>query len=422
MARTLPLLLAAALAVAACGRSAAPPRTVPEADALAEPQRRAYLRALARQAEGDRDGADRALAPLLGARPLHVPSHLLHQDLATAGAAVEAVEAIAKEYTALSRERPGDAAADVLAVRALPAATETRLAGYQAAAVKDPAAPWPRVALATERADHARELVQRAEARERAGFPDDGKKLRAEARTSLDRARTEGERAVAVAPGLAAAHGALAHALAVAADLVPMEDRARRDLRGRAIERLGAALRIDGGDPRLLAARGMLLREVERGAEAQADLDAAALAAPADPAILAARARNLQETGRPDLAAEAWKKAAAAAPADPALRVDCASALAREGRWKDALEQYRRADALYAAKGGERWRARRGIVTALAQIGLDARDPARLAEALEVLRAYRAEGGPDATWAGWMAEVLGDTAAGGEPTEKPPLE
>jgi tetratricopeptide (TPR) repeat protein len=253
-------------------------------------------------------------------------------------------------------------------------------------------------------------MVRRASAREREGFADEGKKLRADARISLERARTEGERAVAVAPGLAAAHAALGHVLAVSANLLPLEDREKRDLRARAIERMGRALALDPGDPRILEGRAFLLQDAGRGVDAQADFDAAAAAAPADPAVLAARARNLEGLSLHQRAADAWKEAAAAAPRDPGILVDLGSAMARLGRWKDALAQYRRADALYAEAGGERWKARRGLVTALAQLGLDSKDPRSLAEALEILTAYRAEGGPDAAWAGKMAEVLGEEA------------
>ncbi len=405
MARGLPAVLAAVLAASACGRSAAPPRTVPEPSVLDEGQRRAWLKAAARAAAGDPEGAAKSLAPLLRVRPLHVSSHLLHQDMALAAGGREA---LAAEYLALSRELPGDASADVLVTRVVRPRGEGRLAGYQAAAVKDPAAPWPRIALATERTGLARDLVRAAAAKERDGFADQGTRLRGEARTSLERARTEGERAVAVAPDLAAAHAVLGHVLAETAALLPLEDREKRDLLARALERMGRALSLDPGDPRILAGRGFLLQDAGRGAEAQADFDAAAAAAPGDPAILAARARNLEGISMFVPAAEAWKEACAAAPKDPDLLVDYGSALARIGRWKDALAAYRRADAVYAAGGGERWKARRGLVTALAQIGLDAQDAARLGEALAFLRAYREEGGPDAAWAGKMAEVLGE--------------
>jgi len=284
------------------------------------------------------------------------------------------------------------------------------VAGYQAAAVKDPAAPWPRIALATERADIARDLVRRAAARAMDGFADEGVKLRADARISLERARTEGERAVALAPGLSAAHAALGHVLALMASLLPLEDKEKRDLRARAIQRMGMALALDPGDPWILAGRGFILQEAGRGTDAQADFDAAAAAAPGDAEVLAARARNLEGLSLNERAASAWKEAAAAAPGIPEILLDYGSALARVGRWKDALAEYRRADAIYAAKGGERWRARRGLVTALAQLGLDAKNPGALAEALDLLRAYVSDGGPDSVWAGKMAVVLGEEA------------
>jgi tetratricopeptide (TPR) repeat protein len=401
----LPALLVAALAAPGCGRSAAVPRTVPGEASLDQGLRKAYLRALGKAAEGDAAGADRALAPLLLARPLHVPSHLLHQDLVRAAGGESA---LAGEYQALARSLPADASADVLAIRAVPGPAEARVTGYQAAAVKDPSAPWPRIALATARTDLAADLARRASSREREGFADEGKKLRADARSSMERARTEGERAVALAPDLAAAQAALGRALAETANIAAEEDAEKRDLRTRALFRLGKALSIDPGDPRILVARADVLRDSGRGTEAQDDLDAAAASAPRDPLVLAARARNLDDIHLDARAADAWREAAEAAPLDPDILVDFGSALARKGHWKEALAEYRRADALYADRGGERWRARRGMVTALAQLGLDSRDTARLAEALECLRAYRAEGGPDLKWAGNMAEVLGE--------------
>ena len=406
MPRTLPAALVLLLTAfaPACVSTAAPPRTVPEASSLTEALRRAYLRALSEAAEGDASGARKALAPLLRVRPPHVPSHLLHQDLVRASGEGES---LGEEYRGLAREVGGSADAEVLLARATGATAEERIAAYQAAAVRDPKSPWPRVALAAARAETARSLQRRSAERAREGFAEEAKKHRADARSAVDRARTEGERAVALAPGLAAAHAALGHALGLAADLAAEDDRERRAIRARALDSFGKALELDPGDPRVLRGRAMVLRDAERREDAQKDLDAAAAAAPRDPDVLAARARNLEDLGLFRESADAWRRAAAAAPEDADLRTDLGTALARAGHWREALEEYRRADALFAARGGERWKARCGLVTALAQLGLDAQDPRRLSEAAEQLRAYRAEGGPDSGWAGRMAELLG---------------
>jgi Tfp pilus assembly protein PilF len=415
--RNLSFLLLAALSAAACGRSAGPPRTVPDPASLDDGLRRAYLKALAESTSGDAAAAARALAPLLLLRPVHVPSHLLHQDLARGAGAGEG---LAEEYGALAKDLPSSADADLLLVRARGATLEERVTGYQAAAVKDPAAPWPRVALATARTELSRDLLRRASAKERDGFAEEGKRLRVEAKSSAERARTEAERGVALAPGLAAAHAALGYALGVAADVAADKDREKNEARAKALDAFGSALAIDPGDPRVLLGRATMLRDSGHQAEAAKDLDAAAEGAPRDPVILAARARNLQDLGSPKESADAWRAAAAAAPRDPDLRLDFGTALAFFGRWRDSLAEFRKADALYATGGGERWKARRGIVTALAQIGFDEQDPKRLAEALEELRAYRAVGGPANDWAAKMAELLGEETPAAEKPEKPP--
>jgi tetratricopeptide (TPR) repeat protein len=287
---------------------------------------------------------------------------------------------------------------------------EGRIAAYQAAAVLGPSSPWPRIALGTARAELARDLQGRAEGRERAGYAEEAEALRAEARAAAERACTEAERAVALAPDLAASQAALAHALGVAASLTAGGDAERRLLRARAGECWDRSLAIDPGDPRVLLGRALLRRDAGRPAEAQGDLDAAARAAPRDPAVLSIRARNLDDQGLQAEAARAWEAAVRAAPADAEVRTDFASSLARAGRWEEALGAWRKADALFAGSGGERWKARRGLATGLAQLGLERKDPALLAEALVQLRAYRAEGGPDASWAARLGEVLGEEA------------
>jgi tetratricopeptide (TPR) repeat protein len=398
------LLVPAVLALAGCGRSAGPPRTVPDASQVEPEYRDRYLRALERAALGDAVGAGKALAPLLRVRPLHVPSHLLHQDLARTEKGKGSVDG---EYAAIAKELPTSADAAVLLARVRPGTREARIEAYQAAAVRDPAAPWPRIALATARTEQARELLAAAAARERDGFAEEAARQRAAAKSALERARTEAERAVALSADLAPAHGALGHALAAAAELVPESDRTRRDLLRRALDSFGRALALDPGDPGLLLGRGLLLVASDRKAAA-VDLDAAAAAAPRDRAALAARARNLSEAGLLAEALEAWRAAVAALPGDPDLRVDLGRALGASDRWRQALAEFRRADALYESGGGERWKARRGLVTALVQLGIDEKDDRRLDEAREQLAAYRAEGGPDGGWAAKEAEFLGE--------------
>ena len=416
------LLAAVLCALPACAGPGAPSRTVPDGGRLAEDLRGDYLRALEEAAAGDGRAADRALEPLLPLRPVHVPSHLLHQDLARAAGEGGTLR---EGYAALAAEPGSGANAEVLRVRAAGGSAEERIAGYQAAAAQEPAAPWPHIALAAARAELARELVRRAEVRARDGFAAEAEQLRADARASAERACTEGERAAAVAPDLAPAHAALGHARAVAATVAAGSQGERKDLRAKALDSLGRALALDPGDARVLLDRAAVHRDTERWEEAQADLDAAARYAPRDPGILSARARNLESRGGKAEAADAWRAAAAAAPRDPDILLDCGSALARAGRWDEALAVYRRADAAYAAAAGPRWRARRGLVTALTQRGLDEGDRALLDEALAQLGSYRAEGGLDEAWAAMMEELLaGDKEAKGAkeaaPTDPPP--
>jgi len=409
-ARCLRLLLAAVLA-ASCASSRPPERTVPEADLLPPAGQEAYREALRRMAAGDGAGADAALAPALAARPLHVSSHLLHQDLARATGRGDGLRTL---YAAIAAELPADGGAAVLEARASPGSAEERIARYQAAAVRDSRSPWPRVALALARTDLAQALSARADARALEGFAEETRRLLAEAATAVERARAEGESAVALAPDLAAAHAALGRALAAGVPgWVPPGEKEARALHARALEALDRALALDPGDPRVLLERALLRRRLSQRREAEEDLDAAALAAPGDADLHAARAANLEELGRGEEALGAWAAAVAAAPDRPEAWLDAGGALARAGRWAEALERYRRADAIYASRGGERWRARRGIATAAAQVGLDASDPSRFAEALENLRAYRSEGGPDRDWADLMAELLGEESPAG---------
>lgn len=412
----LPALLAAILA-ASCSSARPPGRTVPEPSLLPPAAREAYEDALRRAAAGDPAGADAALAPALAARPLHVSSHLLHQDLA--GEAGRGAS-LGPAYASLAAGLPSDGGAAVLEARVVPGTGAERVARYQAAAAKDARSPWPRIALALSRTSLALELSRRAEARALEGFAEEARGLRAEATATLDRARAEGESAVALAPDLAAAHAALGRALAVRVPgAEPADEKEARALHARALEVLGRALALDPGDPRVLLERALLLRRLGKREEAEADLAAAARSAPRDAAVHAARAGNLEELGRSREAREAWAAALAAAPDWPEAWLDAGSAFARAGLWIEALERYRRADAIYAARGGERWKARRGIATALSQIGLDASDPSRFAEALEQLRAYRSEGGPDRDWAARMAELLGEEEATASPPPPP---
>jgi tetratricopeptide (TPR) repeat protein len=406
------------LSLAGC-RSALPPRTVPEGARLDEDQRRAYLRALKERASGDREGAERALAPLLALRPLHVPSHLLRQDI---GRSAGRGAALAEEYEAIAAAAPGDASAAVLRARATDHPAEWRIEQYQGAAARDASAPWPRIALAAARADHALELHRLAAERTRAGYPDEGARLRDQARASAERAVTEGQRAAALAPDLAPAHAVLAHARGVAADIAAENDGQRRRLRGAAVEAWDRALALDPGDPRCLLGRALLLRSVESRdsrEQAQTDLDAAARLAPRDLAVLCARARNLDDLARRSEAVEAWRAAAEAAPADPEVRTDLGNALGSADRWGDALSEFRRADDGFRASGGPRWKSRRGLATALAQLGLERGEAPLLDEARAQLRAYRDEGGLDRDWEEQMATLLGAEDRPAEPAPAP---
>jgi tetratricopeptide (TPR) repeat protein len=408
-----------ALAAAACGRSAAPPRTVPEPARLGEDGARTWLRAVAAVSAGKGERADRLLVPLLVLRPPHVPSHLLHQDLVRLRGGGD----LLGEYRALAAELPGSADAALLLARVQGATAKARLEGYRAAAARDPAAPWPRIALAVARSEEAADLLDRAQAKERDGFVEEGRARREEARAQADRARSEGERAVALAPDLAAAHGARGFALGVAAEIAGAAGgetvKERKALLAEALACYDRAVERDPGDPGSLLGRARLLAMTDQRERALVDIEAAFAAAPGEPRVLLARAAALSASpGREEEAVEAWHRVVAVRPADGDARTDLGTALVRARRWREALEAYRAADTLYAREGGERWKARRGIVTALVQGGIEGGAPVDTREALLHLRAYTAEGGPDRDWAGKMALLLADDA-GGSPVPPP---
>ena len=408
------LLLLVPLLSAACGGLRPPARTVPEPDRLSDGQRDAYLSALEDAAAGLPAKALAHLEPLAALRPLHVPSHLLRQDLLR-GEGRE--EEAALEYGALAAEPGATADAEVLRVRTSALPGPQRVAAYQAAAARDAASPWPRIALAVARRKQARDLEQGSRERALQGFAVESRALHEEAVAAAGRARTEAERAVALAPDLAASHACLAGALAEAADLARGTPEAARDLRGEAVDACGKALAIDPGDPRVLLERALLHRDSQKLDEALRDFEAAALAAPRDREILAERAAALESRGRTGEALAAWRELLEMEPRWTEAWMDGAGASLGAGRLDEALERYRRADVLYAEGGGERWRALRGGATTLAQMGLDRAEPDRLAEALGTVRAYAAEGGPDQAWVESMIYTLGgeEGGAAGDP-------
>lgn len=414
------------LLAAACGGLRPPPRTVPEADRLSAAERRAFLAALEDHSGGRVEAALRHLEPLLALRPLHFPSHLLRQDALRGSDPAEGLEGEYEEIAA----RPGEvepvrtaAEAEVLRVRVSPLGTAERVAAYQAAAVRDPSSPWARVALALARASLAREIEAESREKALAGFALESRRIHGEAVAAAERARTEAERAVALAPGLAATHACLAHALAAAADIGFADEKAALEARGRAMEACGRALEIDPGDPRVLLERALLLRDARRRDEALADLRLAALAAPRDRGVAAERAHALEEAGFTGEALDAWTALLEDAPDWADAWMDAGSACLRVGQLERALERYARADALYAKEGGQRWRARMGIATTLAQMGIDGGRQDRIAEALAQVKAYRDEGGPDRAWVERMTWILtGEEAppAGSPPPTAPP--
>jgi tetratricopeptide (TPR) repeat protein len=194
----------------------------------------------------------------------------------------------------------------------------------------------------------------------------------------------------------------------------------RKALLAEALACYDRALERDPGDPGCLLGRARLRALTEQRDLALADIDAAFAAAPSDPRVLVARAAALSASaGREEDAVAAWRRVVEVRPADGDARTDLGTALVRARRWREALEAYRSADALYARGGGERWKARRGIVTALVQGGIEGGRPVDSQEALLQLRAYAAEGGPDRDWAGRMALLLADDASGPVPSPAP---
>ncbi len=411
------LLPAVALAALACaGTPQAPPRTVPQPDLLGPANAEEYLDALGLWAAGDGEGAERALRGCLGVRPLHVPSHLLRQDIL---AATGREEESRRDYAALVAEQPTSAAAQLLGARSARGPLEARIAAYQEAASRDAAAPWPRIALAVARAERAAKLCAQGEARAREGFRDEQARLREEARAEIERAAMEAERAAALAPDLAAAHAARGHVAAAAADLALGGEQDARDHRGRALEAFARGLQLDPGDPRLLYARALALRTIPDLPEAQRDLDLAAAAAPRDVGILRARARNLSDLDRRAEALEAWGAVLDAEPQDADSRVELGIALYRLDRLDDSLREFRTAAEAAAAAGTPAWKAVRGEATVLAQRAIDSGAPEDLAAAVKALDAYLEAGGPDRAWATALAGLMAGDRSPPEPAADP---
>ncbi|MHC4820300.1 MAG: hypothetical protein ACYTDX_01100 [Planctomycetota bacterium] len=402
-----------ALFLAACSSLEAPPRTVPQAEELTEAEQSDYLLALEEAARGRERRALAALGALLQRRPVHVPSHLMRQDLLRS---LGEDEGMAAEYADLAVAGDVDAGAAVLAVRAGEGSVEERLTEYGEIAVKETTDPWPRIALSTVRAVRARAASDEASRRSRAGFPDEAAQLRAKARVAAERAVVEAERAVAVAPNLSTGHGALAHANALSARLATSDTKTLRKFRADATRAFDAALALDPGDPRLLLGRALLLRDAGKAREAQDDLDLARASSPLDLTVLKARAQNLDLLGRASDAAEAWTECEQLTPGDADIVVELAGSLARAEQWEESLRVYERAVRLYAGSDGPRWRAHRGLATVNTQLGLEG-DAARLEEALRHLDLYLSTGGRDDDWAQEMREVLAPADEATDPAE-----
>lgn len=98
---------------------------------------------------------------------------------------------------------------------------------------------------------------------------------------------------------------------------------------------LEAGLRASSHDARLWHLHGLILRELERHAEALPSLRCAAQMAPQSVKIAHALARTLYEAGLPSV--DSYARAVRLSPGDPELVSGLAAALAAEGRIHDAI-------------------------------------------------------------------------------------
>jgi tetratricopeptide (TPR) repeat protein len=396
-------MLAACLLAGCSSTVEIPQRSVPDGLSLTESQRRSYLDAARAIGEGRFDDAQRDLAPLLQVRPIHVPSHILRQDLSKREGAPEALRA---EYDALAASLPADSGALLLRGRLASMDLRSRIEIYAAAAALSTTDPWPRIALALGRAEQARAMDSRAEERAREGFRDEQARLRLAALAVLDRARADAASAVALAPGLSSAHAAMGWVESTSAVLLGREEAERGPARGRAIVAFEQAIVLDPGDVRCRIARATLrLQTGVSVADVLPDLEAAVALAPADLEARKALARVLSEARHPDAVA-AWEVATILRPEDGDLLVELGRALVDVERWDDALDVFRRASATYRAHGVPAWHALRGEFTVLAQRGVDTGSAEDLAEARRILQAYREAGGPDTAWAEGIDRLL----------------
>jgi tetratricopeptide (TPR) repeat protein len=98
---------------------------------------------------------------------------------------------------------------------------------------------------------------------------------------------------------------------------------------------LELGVRVGAHDPRLWHLQGLILRQLERYAEALPSLRRAAQMAPTSAKIAHALARTSYEAGLPSV--DAYAQALRLAPGDPELLLGLAAALAAEGRIGDAI-------------------------------------------------------------------------------------
>lgn len=102
------------------------------------------------------------------------------------------------------------------------------------------------------------------------------------------------------------------------------------------LPRLESAIRGSGNDPRLWHLRGLILRELERHAEALVSLRKAAEMAPGSARIAHALARTLLEAGEPSV--DAFGRAVQIAPTDQEVIAGLASAFIADGQPQAALK------------------------------------------------------------------------------------
>jgi tetratricopeptide (TPR) repeat protein len=371
-------LVGAAMA-GACTSRTGPARPVPPPEAAPVAGAGAIARADALRRAGDVDGALRLLEEEIERDPGSVRAHLRYVSVASA-------EARDGEARALYRRRAGlETATDADRTMAARLATDGTDAAvreaYAAAAEASPDEPWWRLALAELDLAEAHRRIEAAETARLSGDRGEVEEASAAAEAALARAEAAIARAAALDPPPPETDLYRGVLLVLRADLGPETER-KAGWRA-AVEPFRRATRAD---PALLEAWAGLA-----DALARTDDDAGALAAwrealrlaPRDAGLREGAALTLHELERHAEAAAELEVAAALRPAEARPLLDAGEEYAAACLWPQALDAYARA--LARDPGAAEAHARRGA--ALERLG-------RPEEAREAYAAYVAIGGP----------------------------